>query len=124
MDLNQPIILLDTNIALYYLGGRLAAPLPHGQYHVSIITEIELLSYFSLSLTEEQQIRNFLAQIVIVGIDDAIKDIAIMLRKRHRLKLPDAVIVATTQSLGAVLLTNDLKLLTLGIVQAQSIPTI
>jgi len=37
--------LLDTNIALYLLGGRLEAPLPSGEYGVSVITEMELLSW-------------------------------------------------------------------------------
>ena len=124
MDLSQSAILLDTNIALYYLGGRLAVPLPTGEYHISIITEMELLSYPGLSPTDEQQIHNFLAQIVIIRIDDTIKTMAIMLRKQHRLKLPDAIIAATAQSLGALLLTNDLKLSNLGVVQAQSMPTI
>jgi hypothetical protein len=36
--------LLDTNVALYLLGGRLAAPLPTGNYGVSVITEMELLA--------------------------------------------------------------------------------
>jgi len=32
--------LLDTNIALYLLGRRLKAPLPSGDYGVSVITEM------------------------------------------------------------------------------------
>ena len=36
--------LLDTNVALYLLGGRLAEPLPTGSYGVSVITEMELLA--------------------------------------------------------------------------------
>lgn len=124
MGLSQLIFLLNTNIALYYLGGRLAVPLPMGQYHASIITEIELLSYPSLIPADEQQIRNFMAQMVIVGINDPIKNGAITLRKQHRLKLPDAIIAATAQSLGALLLTNDLKLSNLGVGQAQSMPIV
>ncbi|PYS40077.1 MAG: hypothetical protein DMF71_14045 [Acidobacteria bacterium] len=34
--------LLDTNVALYLLGGRLAELLPVGNYGVSVITEMEL----------------------------------------------------------------------------------
>lgn len=49
MVISQPLIVLDTNIALYYLGGRLTTPLPSGLYHASIITEMELLSYPNLS---------------------------------------------------------------------------
>ncbi len=48
--LTQPLFLLDTNIVLYFLGGPLVNPLPSGQYFISVITEIELLSYPSLSL--------------------------------------------------------------------------
>jgi len=122
MVVNQPLIVLDTNIALYYLGGRLMIPLPSGLYHISIITEMELLSYASLSAAEEQQIRNFLAQLMIIDIDEPIKNMAIALRKEYRLKLPDAIISATAQSINALLLTNDLKLSTITTLQTQSLP--
>jgi predicted nucleic acid-binding protein len=115
-------ITLDTNIALYHLGGRLTVPLPDGLHHVSIITEMELLSYPTLSLTEEQQIRNFLSQLLIMGIDDSIKTMAINLRKQHRLKLPDAIVAATAQSLNALLLTNDLELSNIVTLPTQSLP--
>jgi len=118
---NQPLIVLDTNIALYYLGGRLVDPLSSGLYHASIITEMELLSYPNLSLAEEQQIQNFLTQLLIIGIDESIKIVAISLRKQHRLKLPDAIIAATAQSLNALLLTNDLKLSSISTLQTQSL---
>ena len=36
--------LLDTNVALYLLGGRLAESVPSGSYGVSVITEMELLA--------------------------------------------------------------------------------
>lgn len=36
--------LLDTNVALYLPGGRLANPLPAGGYGISVITEMELLA--------------------------------------------------------------------------------
>ena len=38
-------IVLDTNAVLYFLAGRLAEPLPQANFYVSVITEIELLSY-------------------------------------------------------------------------------
>lgn len=43
------IKLLDTNIVLYYLAGKLDQPLPKAEYYVSVITEIELLSYSKLA---------------------------------------------------------------------------
>ncbi|KOP25562.1 twitching motility protein PilT [Hapalosiphon sp. MRB220] len=109
MELMQTFI-LDTNIVLYFLGGRLANPLPSGQYFISVITEIELLSYPSLSPDEETQIIDFLNKISVVSIDNEIKNLTISLRKQYRLRLPDAIIAATAQSLNATLFTNDVKL--------------
>ena len=45
--------LLDTNVALYLLGGRLAEPLPAGEYGVSVITEMEMLAWPSLMAGDE-----------------------------------------------------------------------
>lgn len=115
------LFLLDTNVVLYLLGNRLAIPLPLGQFLVSIITEIELLSYPNLGLNEEEQIRNFLAEITVVSIEVVVKEQAIALRKQHRLRLPDAIIVATAIAINATLLTNDTGLLKLSEVCAESV---
>ena len=121
MALTEPLMLLDTNIVLYLLGGRLADPLLSGRYFVSVITEIELLSYPSLNSDEERQIRNFLSEITVVGIDSNIKELAITLRKNYRLRLPDAIIVATAKSLDTILFTNDLGLTNLTEINTQSV---
>lgn len=47
---------LDTNIILYFLGGRLADPFPAGTYAISVISELELLAYPGLVSSEEQRI--------------------------------------------------------------------
>jgi predicted nucleic acid-binding protein len=124
MVMNLPLIVLDTNIALYHLGGRLVTPLPDGIFHISIITEIELLSYPSLSPFEAEQICDFLSKLSIVSIDDSIKNTTISLRKQYRPKLPDAIVAATTQSLNALLLTNDLKLSNIATLPTQSLPLV
>ncbi|MCK5524547.1 MAG: type II toxin-antitoxin system VapC family toxin [Thiomargarita sp.] len=102
--------LLDTNIILYLLGGRLAEPLPEGHYYVSVMTEIELLSYPVLDTQAEQQIRDFLTQLTLINLDEPIKTKAIQLRRQHTLKLPDAIIAATALTLNVPLLSNDLRL--------------
>lgn len=104
------------------MGGRLTSPLPSGNYFISVITEIELLSYPSLTADEELQIRDFLAKITVVGLDGNIKELAIAFRKNYRLRLADAIIAATAQSLNAVLLTNDLRLANLTEITVQSLP--
>ena len=117
----NPSFVLDTNIALYHLGGKLQSNLPTGQYFVSVITEMELLSYSSLAPAEEQQIRRFLAQLQTLNFTESIKQTAINFRKQNRLKLPDAIIAATAFYLGAILLTNDLKLTQVPLLRVKSL---
>ncbi|MEQ9551449.1 MAG: type II toxin-antitoxin system VapC family toxin [Coleofasciculus sp. G3-WIS-01] len=121
MALTQNLILLDTNVVLYFLGGRLTNPLPSGQYFVSVISEIELLSYPSLSSDEEVQIRGFLAKITVVELESSIKDLAITFRKQYRLRLLDAIIAATAQFLNARLFTNDVRLANLSEIPTHSV---
>jgi predicted nucleic acid-binding protein len=66
-----------------------------------------LLSFPTLTQTEEKTIRNFLDEIQIVEITPDVRDSAIRLRRDHRLKLPDAIIAATALTFNALLLTND-----------------
>lgn len=104
-------IVLDTNAVLYFLAGRLAEPLPEADFYVSVITEIELLSYPLLKMEDETEIRSFLNDVTIIDLTETIKQSAIALRRQYRLKLPDALIVATAHDLNAELFTNDIKLL-------------
>ncbi|MGB7511879.1 MAG: type II toxin-antitoxin system VapC family toxin [Pelodictyon phaeoclathratiforme] len=100
--------LLDTNAIIYLLNGHLATPLPKGQYSVSIITEIELLSFHALSDKEEQLITDLLQQMDKISLTDEVSRKAINLRRSNKkLKLPDAVIAATAIIKNAILLTND-----------------
>ena len=103
-------IVLDTNTVIYLLGGRLADPFPGGGYGISIITEIELLSYPALSIDEERRINTLLATVTVIDITPVVRDAAIRLRRVHRLKVPDAIIAGTAVALDAELMTNDVRL--------------
>ena len=97
----------DSNIVLYKLRGELGEPLPEEGVLVSVITEIEILGFHGISLVEEADIRTLLAATVVVPLDDEVKDAAIRLRRSLRLRLPDAIILATAVVTGSRLLTND-----------------
>jgi predicted nucleic acid-binding protein len=86
---------LDTNVALYLLGGRLAQPLPAGIYAVSVITEMELLAWPSLTPAEERIVMNFLSETPVLELSAEIRHEAIRLRRSENLKLPDAIVCAT-----------------------------
>ncbi len=118
---------LDTNVALYLLSGRLVNPLPVGEFYLSIISEIEMLSFSAIGQEEESKIREFLAQVTIVGLSEEVKQLTIEIRRKYRLKLPDAIVCATAIILDSDLLSNDVQLgkvteLTLSSVQIQSKP--
>lgn len=115
---------LDTNIVLYHLGNLLAQELPTDPLCISVITEMELLSYPGLTPEEEASITAFLAGINIIDLDHAIKQEAIDLRKTLKLKLPDAIIVATAKALNATLLTNDTTLNKINGISVLQIPLI
>jgi predicted nucleic acid-binding protein len=103
--------LLDTNVALYLLGGRLAEPLPAGTYGVSVISEMELLAWPSLTTEEEEEkVREFLDQLVICELTPSIRARAVQLRRQKQLKLPDAIVCATAIEFGVDLWTNDTSL--------------
>ena len=103
-------LVLDTNAVLYLPGGRLADPLPRGEYYVSVISELELLAYPSLSADDERRIRELLADVSVADITGPVKEATIRLRRAHGLRLPDAIVAATALSLEAELVTNDARL--------------
>ena len=107
--MNGNKFLLDTNIILYLLGGDkiIANYLSKKILYTSIICEIELLSFKSLSSSEEKEIKNFLQELRIVSIDQSIKELAIMVRKKYALKIPDSIIAATSISLEIPLVTSN-----------------
>ena len=112
---------LDTNVILYFLGGRLVDSFPAGAYAISVISELELLAYPGLVSSEEQRVRAFLADIPITDLTQSVKHHAVDLRKRFGLKLPDAIVAATALALEATLLTNDQRLLVLADIPTQTL---
>jgi len=105
-------LVLDTNILIYLFNGdRDLAELLHlKELSVSIITEMELLSFPDLSEAERLQIKSFLSDATVIELSDAVKEAAIAIRATHRIKLPDAIVLATAEYLHLPLLTADRRL--------------
>lgn len=99
--------LLDTNVVIYLHRGLLADVLPKGNHAISIITEIELRSFSGLSEGQEEWLNRFIDVVNVIDLDSQVKEAAIQLRKKTKLKLPDAVIAASAVVHDRVLLTND-----------------
>jgi predicted nucleic acid-binding protein len=110
--MNGNKLLLDTNTVLYVLGGdETLAQFLHGkELHLSIISELELLSFKKITQKEVKAISAFLNELVIENITEEIKKTTIEIRKSTNLKLPDCIIAATSKSLNISLVTADKQL--------------
>jgi predicted nucleic acid-binding protein len=93
--------LFDSNILIYHLRGNLnqrgSDLILEGLTGVgaySIISKIELLG-FNQTPAEEQQARLFLSGLRELELTADIAEQTIQLRKKHKIKLPDAAIAAT-----------------------------
>lgn len=113
--------ILDTNTVIYLQKGWLEDPLPLGEYFISVITEIELLSFAGLDDMQRNWLQRLIDDLEVIEIDSAVKQCAIALRRDHRLKLPDALIAATAITREAVLLTNDNQLANLPGLRCQTL---
>ncbi len=107
--MNGTKLLLDTNIALYFLGGDkiLADLLDQREIYLSVITEMEMLGYPSISEAEKKRIKTFMLDCKVIDLNPAIKEHAIELRRQYNLKLPDAIIAATALDLYIPLVSAD-----------------
>jgi len=90
--------LLDTNAILDFMGKKLPeesqvflSEIIDDQINISSINKMELLGFSNV----EQDLIDFVGFAEIYHIDDKIIDQTIELRKRYKIKLPDAIIAAT-----------------------------
>ena len=75
----------------------------------SIITFIEVYAYDFTSVAEKTIVDEIMNAIEVIELNSAIADQSIIYRKNKikKIKLPDAIILATAKYLGADLITND-----------------
>ena len=81
----------------------------YDKFYVSIITYMEVYAYEFEDETEKNLIGELFANLEITEINKKIADQAIIYRKNKikKIKLPDAIILATTKYVNADLLTDD-----------------
>ena len=107
--MNGNNILLDTNTILYFLNGdqTISDFIKNKKLFVSVISELELLSYNKITSKDIKIISGFLKDVQVVNISQEIKIGAIKIRRATNLKLPDCIIAATSISLQIPLFSAD-----------------
>ena len=102
--------LFDTNILIDYLTGQESARAEIARYDdkaISVITWMEIM--VGAASDTEAPLRAFLARFALVGLDAATAERAVVLRREHRIKLPDAIVWAAAQTQGRLLVTRNSK---------------
>jgi hypothetical protein len=105
--------LLDTNAVVALLNGNtsLTQTLQTAVWvGISVITELEFLSFSGLSPQDEALFQQFKSRVEVVDLqasDNKLLARVISVRKLNNVKLPDAIIAASTIENGATLLTQD-----------------
>ncbi len=109
--------LYDTNVIIYHLKNDFLVKkyfeekfLNTNRIFISSISRIELLSFPELSKEENKKINQLLNEFDIISLNDEIEDSSIKLKKKYKIKIPDAIILATAHYLNATLLTADKSL--------------
>ncbi|MEX1197596.1 MAG: type II toxin-antitoxin system VapC family toxin [Pseudohongiellaceae bacterium] len=101
---------LDTNILIDYLNGVDAARDEIQRYpqpFISSITWMEVM--VGVASEEEKPVRRFLATFRQIAIDSEVAERAVAIRRNASMRLPDAIIWASAQCAGALLVTRNSK---------------
>jgi predicted nucleic acid-binding protein len=111
--MERPHYLIDTNAVIDYLGQKFpdismsfmnsvidAVPF------VSVVTKIEVLG-FNAPEKHYRLLTNFMNDAIILELTSSVVDICIDLRKRYKIKLPDAIIAAIALAYKYVLISRN-----------------
>lgn len=108
------MLTIDTNILILYFNNdeKIVRQLlnwreANTRFFISVITEIEVLSFPKLTSKEIDKIQRFLREFTIIPIDSQMGRIAAEIRRQYRLNLGDSIIVATAQLTNSSLVTQD-----------------
>ena len=105
-------LVVDTNILIYFSKGYQTdyELISTNRIFISVITKLEMLSFKQHTKEEVKRIKQLLSVFTEIPLRQEILEKTIYLRKNNRLKLPDAIIAATSIFLDAPLATADKKL--------------
>ena len=98
----------DTNALLYLLSGNpCMKPYLSSYIGLSVISEMELLSFSGITSFEEERIRSLIQDCHVLFLTENVKNKTISLRRAYKIKLPDAIIAATAIENKLQLITAD-----------------
>ncbi|MBQ3619709.1 MAG: type II toxin-antitoxin system VapC family toxin [Bacteroidales bacterium] len=98
----------DTNTMLYItVNNPCIHPYVSKNLGISVITEMELLSFRRISDNEVKMIKEMMMWCKEFQLTDNIKERAILIRRTYGTKLPDAIVAATAIECNVPLISAD-----------------
>ena len=105
---------MDNNVISYYfsegfseMGMVFIAKEIDKTPNISIITQIEALSWIAADKNKEKIVRTFVNDANVLGLTVAIVNRCVMIRRSQKIKVPDAIIAATAIIHNLTLITSD-----------------
>ena len=113
--MEQPQYLIDTNAVIDYPGKKIPltgmdfmGPIVDSVPNVSVISKIEILG-FNAPEEHYKLLTNFMDDAAVLDLTITIVDVSIDVRKKHKTKLPDAIIAATALVYDLVLISRNVS---------------
>ncbi len=107
---------LDTNCLIYYFKGEEKVIdliqdliINRTPIFISIVTKVEILAYPEITPGEERTFLEMMKNMILIEFDDQLTDFVVDLRKKHKIKLPDAIIASTALYTKSTLITRNIK---------------
>jgi toxin FitB len=106
--------LMDTNIIIYFLDDQIPdnpvatlMDIFQNSFNISTITHIEVLGWHLLEGEKRTQAEDFLEHAHVLFVDEAIQRKTVEMKKRKKMKTPDAIIGATAIVYDLTLVTRN-----------------
>lgn len=113
--MEQPQYLIDTNSVIDYLGSKLPASgmdfmntVIDAVPNVSVVTKIEVLG-FNAPEQHYKTLSDFINDATVLDLTNNVVEASIDIRKKHKTKLPDAIIAATAIVYDLILISRNIS---------------
>jgi predicted nucleic acid-binding protein len=102
-------LFVDTNILIFLLTGDpdITKILDGKELIISVITELELKSFPKISEKELKVIDDLIDECQVINLNQEVKKLAIEIRRTRNLKLPDAIVAASSYYSKLPIFTAD-----------------
>ena len=110
--MNGNRVILDTNVIIFASKHQIDIEQilnRYDEFYVSIITYMEVYGFHFENIEEKELIDELFNNLVIIDVSQEIAQHVLNYRKaaKRKIKLPDAIILATSRYIDATLLTDD-----------------